>query len=47
MAFRWVSPIPIAIGFIFLVWFIKDYREGGYRVEHLEKRRPPEDDQAV
>ena len=39
VAFLWISPIPIVVGFIFLVWFIRDYREGGYRVEHLEKRR--------
>ena len=39
VAFLWISPIPIVVGFIFLVWFIRDYREGGYRVEYLEKRR--------
>lgn len=39
MAFRWVSPIPVLVGFIFLIWFIRDRREGGYRVRHLEKRR--------
>lgn len=39
MAFRWVSPIPVLVGFIFLIWFIRDRREGGYRVKHLEKRR--------
>jgi fucose permease len=39
MAFRWLSTIPVAVGLIFLVWFIKDSRTGGYRVVHLEKRR--------
>ncbi len=39
MAFRWVSPIPVVVGIIFLIWFIRDYRKGGYRVEHLEKRQ--------
>ncbi|MFX4228931.1 MAG: hypothetical protein ACFHHU_13995 [Porticoccaceae bacterium] len=47
MAFRWISPIPVIVGFIFLVWFIRDHRKGGYRVERLEKRRSAEDDQAV
>jgi len=47
MAFRYVSPIPILVGLIFLVWFVRDYRRGGYKVEHLEKRRPAGDNQAV
>lgn len=47
MAFRWISPIPVIVGFIFLVWFIRDHRKGGYRVERLEKRRSAEDDQAI
>jgi hypothetical protein len=28
------------VGCIFLVWFVRDHRRGGYRVERLEKRRP-------
>lgn len=47
MAFLWISPIPILVGCIFLVWFIRDYRAGGYRVEHLEKRRSAANDQAI
>ena len=29
MAFRWISPIPVIVGFIFLVWFLRDQRRGG------------------
>jgi fucose permease len=47
MAFRWITPIPIVVGIIFLVWFIKDNRKGGYRVEHLEKRKSIEDEQEI
>lgn len=36
MAFRWISPIPVLVGCIFLVWFIRDYRVGGYRVQRLD-----------
>lgn len=39
MAFRWVSPIPVMVGCIFLAWFVRDSRRGGYRVERLEKRQ--------
>lgn len=39
MAFRWVAPIPVLVGLIFLTWFVRDRREGGYRVRHLEKWR--------
>ncbi|MEE4111145.1 MAG: MFS transporter [Halieaceae bacterium] len=35
MAFRWISPIPILVGCIFLVWFVRDYRVGGYKVQRL------------
>jgi len=47
MAFRWVAPVPFVVGCIFLVWFIRDYRKGGYKVERLEKRRTAEGDQAT
>jgi fucose permease len=38
MAFRWVAPIAVGSGVVFLVWFIRDRRRGGYQVERLEKR---------
>lgn len=38
MAFLWVAPIPLITGLIFIVWFIKDQRRGGYKAERLEKR---------
>ena len=38
MAFLWVAPIPFITGIIFIVWFIKDQRRGGYKAERLEKR---------
>jgi hypothetical protein len=44
MAFRWVAPIAIVSGVVFLVWFIRDRRRGGYKIERLEKR---EDQDAV
>jgi len=38
MAFRWVAPIAVGSGIVFLIWFVRDRRKGGYRVERLEKR---------
>jgi len=38
MAFLWVSPVALLVGFVFLLWFIRDKRRGGYKVERLEKR---------
>ncbi len=38
MAFLWVSPIAIVSGIVFLIWFIRDQRRGGYKVERLEKK---------
>ncbi|MFH5834173.1 MFS transporter [Halalkalibaculum sp. DA384] len=42
MAFRWVAPIPFIAGIVFIVWYVKDQRRGGYQVERLEKREPQE-----
>lgn len=38
MAFLWVAPIPFITGIIFIFWFIKDKRRGGYKAERLDKR---------
>lgn len=40
MAFLWISPIPLLAGIIYLVWFLRDRRRGGYRIERLEKTSP-------
>lgn len=40
MAFRWVAPIAFLAGIVFIVWFIRDRRRGGYQVERLEKKEP-------
>jgi hypothetical protein len=37
MAFLWASPIAVVAGIVFLIWFIKDQRKGGYKVERLEE----------
>lgn len=37
MAFLWISPIPFITGIIFIVWFIKDKRKGGYRAVRLDE----------
>lgn len=38
MAFLWVSPLAFFTGIVFVIWFIRDQRRGGYKVERLEKR---------
>lgn len=38
MAFRWVAPIAFVAGIVFIVWFVRDRRRGGYQVEHLADR---------
>lgn len=38
MAFLWVAPIPLITGIIFIIWFIKDQRRGGYKAERLKKQ---------
>lgn len=43
MAFLWVAPISLLSGIVFIVWFIKDKRRGGYQVERLEKERAGEE----
>jgi len=47
MAFRYVAPIPILVGLIFLVWFVRDRRQGGYRVERLANRHAAGDGQTI
>ncbi|MDR8393617.1 MFS transporter [Aliifodinibius sp. S!AR15-10] len=42
MAFRWVAPIAFLAGIVFIVWFIRDQRRGGYKIERLEKREHQE-----
>ncbi|MFH5834370.1 MFS transporter [Halalkalibaculum sp. DA384] len=41
MAFRWVAPIALLSGVVYLLWFIRDQHRGGYQVERLEKREAP------
>lgn len=43
MAFLWVSPLAFFTGIVFIIWFIRDKRKGGYKVERLEKREAVSD----
>lgn len=36
MAFLWVSPLAFFTGIVFIFWFIRDRRRGGYKVQRLE-----------
>ncbi|MDX1640603.1 MAG: MFS transporter [Balneolaceae bacterium] len=38
MAFLWVSPLAFFTGIVFVIWFIRDQRRGGYQVKKLEKQ---------
>jgi fucose permease len=35
MAFLWVAPIAFLSGIVFIVWFVRDQRRGGYKIEKL------------
>lgn len=36
MAFLWVSPLAFFTGIVFIIWFIRDKRRGGYKVQTLD-----------
>ncbi|NBC66406.1 MAG: hypothetical protein GVY07_12240, partial [Bacteroidetes bacterium] len=36
MAFLWVSPLAFFTGIVFIIWFIRDKRRGGYKIQTLE-----------
>lgn len=38
MAFLWVSPLAFFTGIVFIIWFIRDQRRGGYKVRKLDKQ---------
>lgn len=42
MAFLWIAPLAFFTGIVFIIWFIRDKRRGGYQVERLEKRESME-----
>ena len=36
MAFLWVSPLAFFTGIVFIIWFIRDKRRGGYKIQTLD-----------
>jgi len=42
MSFLWVGPVAFLVAIVFLVLYIRDKKQGGYKAVTLEKRESPE-----
>lgn len=43
MSFLWVGPVAFLVALVFLVLYIRDKKQGGYKAVKLEKRTPPQE----